>query len=277
MEEKLWRVTLWLKKIYGNEPIPQYEVNARTVDILHDLAEFNEARDRDVSLLIEYMKQKEAEYEAEANYLAGLLTESLDLSESSLSKEGIRYLNVLVDTAMTLEMKDTSLASCFCAIDDLTSELYAAESENREIKLESSKIKEKLTAVLMLEKKLAADLKKTEVFLEIENAKADSRSKNLEFLKNKSEDFKNRIKAAEDQLAAMALDQSLTHESLVSLSEKLAEQQEEIVVLKKKLEFYLDLPPNLSLAQVKIEEVKRELNTLEEELSKEVSSLTFEM
>ncbi|NWH21824.1 HAUS1 protein, partial [Grus americana] len=148
------QVTLWLKKIYGNEPIPQYEVNARTVDILHDLAEFNEARDRDVSLLIEYMKQKEAEYEAEANYLAGLLTESLDLSESSLSKEGIRYLNVLVDTAMTLEMKDTSLASCFCAIDDLTSELYAAESENREIKLESSKIKEKLTAVLMLEKKL---------------------------------------------------------------------------------------------------------------------------
>ncbi|XP_075595874.1 HAUS augmin-like complex subunit 1 isoform X2 [Balearica regulorum gibbericeps] len=271
------QVTLWLKKIYGNEPIPQFEVNARTVDILHDLAEFNEARDRDVSLLIEYMKQKEAEYEAEANYLAGLLTESLDLSESSLSKEGFGHFNVLVDTAMTLEIKDTSLASFFCAIDDLTSELYAAESENREIKLESSKIKEKLTAVLMLEKKLAADLKKTEVFLEIENAKADNRSKNLEFLKNKSEDFKNRIKAAEDQLAAVALDQLLTHESLVSLSEKLAEQQEEIVLLKKKLEFYLDLPPNLSLAQVKIEEVKRELNALEEELAKEVNSLTFEV
>ncbi|NXO57447.1 HAUS1 protein, partial [Aramus guarauna] len=213
------QVSLWLKKIYGDQPVPQYEVNARTVDILHDIAECSEARDRDVSLLIEYMKQREAEYEAEENYLAGLLTESLDLSVTSLSEEGIRYFNILVDTAMALETKDTSLAGFFCAINDLTADLYTEESKTREINLELSKIKEKLTAMLVLENKLAMDLKKTESFLEIENAKADSRSKNLEFLRKKSEDFKTRIKAAEDQLAAVALDQSLTHESLVSLSE----------------------------------------------------------
>ncbi|XP_010127167.1 PREDICTED: HAUS augmin-like complex subunit 1, partial [Chlamydotis macqueenii] len=102
-------VTLWLNKIYGNQPIPQYEVNARTVDILYELAECNEARDRDVSLLIEDMKQKAAEYEAETGYLQGILTESLGLSLSSLSSEGISYLNVLVNSAMTLETKDTSL------------------------------------------------------------------------------------------------------------------------------------------------------------------------
>ncbi|XP_010581276.1 PREDICTED: HAUS augmin-like complex subunit 1 isoform X2 [Haliaeetus leucocephalus] len=259
MEEKLQRVTLWLKKIYGNRPVPQYEVNARTIDILYELVECNEARDRDVSLLIEDMKQKATEYEAEANYLEGLLAESLGLSLSSLSSKGTSYLSVLVDSAMTLETKDTSLASFFSAINDMTSELYATESKNREMELELSNLRKKLTAAVMLEKQLEEDLKKAEELLEVEKAKADSRSQNLKFLKNKSEDLKIRIKAAEEQLAATGLDQSLTHESLMSLSEKLAGLQEEIVPLKKKLESYLDLTPNPSLAQVKIEEVKREL------------------
>ncbi|XP_072716533.1 HAUS augmin-like complex subunit 1 [Ciconia boyciana] len=277
MEEKLQRVTLWLKKIYGDQPIPQYEVNATTVDILYELAECNEARDRDVSLLIEDTKQRATQYEEEANYLQGLLAESLDLSLSSLSSEGIGYFNVLVNSAMTLETKDTSLASCFCAINDMISELFETESKTREMEWELTNTRKKLTAVLMLEKRLEEDIKKTEALLEIKKAKADGRSQNLKFLKDKSDDLKIRIKAAEEQLAATGLDQLLTHKSLVSLSEKLAGLQEEIVPLKKKLESYLDLTPNPFLAQVKIEEVKRELDVLEAEFSKEMDMLTLEM
>ncbi|KGL97096.1 HAUS augmin-like complex subunit 1, partial [Charadrius vociferus] len=190
------QVTLWLKKIYGNEPIPEYEVNARTVDILYDLVECNEARDRDVSLLIEDMKQKATEYEAESEFEAPLL-KSLDLSPSILSSEGTSYLNVLVNSAVILETKDTSLASFFCTINDMTLELYATESKNREIELELSNIRKKITAALLLEKWLEEDLKKTEELLEVEKAKADSRSQNLKFLKDKSKDLKIMIKAVE--------------------------------------------------------------------------------
>ncbi|XP_068782627.1 HAUS augmin-like complex subunit 1 isoform X1 [Struthio camelus] len=270
-------VTLWLKKILGDQPIPQYEVNARTIDILYELAEHSEARDRDVSLLIDDRKQKAAEYEAEANYLQDLLTESLDFSLTSLSSEGTSYLNELVNSAMTLETKDTSLVSFISAINDLTSDLHATESKNREMELELTSIRKKLTAALVLEKRLQEDLKKTEEHLEVEKAKAESRSQNLKFLKDKSEDFKIRIKAAEEQLSATGLDQSLTHQSLVSLSEKLAELEQEIVPLKKKLESYLDLTPNPSLAQVKIEEAKRELNALEAEFSSQLDMLTLSM
>ncbi|NXE80343.1 HAUS1 protein, partial [Cochlearius cochlearius] len=213
------QVTLWLKKIYGNQPVPPYEVNARTVDNLYELLEANEARERDVSLLIEDMKQKAAEYEAEANYLQDLLTESLHLSPACLSSEGTSYLKALVNSAMALDTKDTSLASFFCAINHMTSELYTTESENRDMEVELTNIRRKLTAALMLENKLKEDLKKTEELLEVEKAKADSRSQNLKFLKDKSEDFKIRIKAAEEQLVASGLDQSLTHEALMNLSE----------------------------------------------------------
>ncbi|XP_075267762.1 HAUS augmin-like complex subunit 1 [Opisthocomus hoazin] len=277
MEEKIQRVGAWLKKIYGNEPVPQYEVNESTVDILYQLAECNEARDKDVSLLIEDMKQKAKEYEAKANHLQGILRESLGLSLSNLSVKGISCLNALVNSAMTLETKDTSLTSFFCAINDMTSELYTTELKNREMDLELTNIRKKLTVALLLQERLEEDLKKTEERLELAQVKADSRSHKLNFLKDKSEDLKIRIKAAEEQLIATGLDQSLTHESLMSLSEKVAGQQEELAQLKKNLEYYLDLPPSLSLARVKIEEVKREVDILDAEFSKEVEMLTLEM
>ncbi|NWX99984.1 HAUS1 protein, partial [Nothoprocta ornata] len=191
------QVTSWLKKIFRDEPIPQYEVNAQTVDILYELTENNEARDRDVMLLIEDMNQLAAEYQEEAKYLQDLLAKSLGFSLTSLSTEGTGYLSELVNIALTLEIKDTSLASFIAAMNDLSWDLYDTESKNRELEQELNSIKKKLTAALVLEKRLQEDLKKTEEHLEVEKAKAESRSQNLKFLKNKAEDFKIRIKTAE--------------------------------------------------------------------------------
>lgn len=45
-----------------------------------------------------------------AKYLESILRESLHLSPSSLSSEAASDLNILVDSAMALDMTDTSLA-----------------------------------------------------------------------------------------------------------------------------------------------------------------------
>ncbi|KAJ6663060.1 hypothetical protein lerEdw1_010881 [Lerista edwardsae] len=154
MEEKLCKVALWLQKTFGDQPIPSYEPDARTVDILYQLAVCNESRNADITLLIDDMKQKTAEYESEGRYLQDLLTESLSLSFSGLSKASTSYLNTLVDTALALETKDTSLASFIPAINALTSDLYAAESKNKDMELELTNLRKKLTSALMLEKRL---------------------------------------------------------------------------------------------------------------------------
>lgn len=275
--EKLRQVTLWLKEVFENQPIPHYEVNPQTVDILYNLKEYSETRERDLAFLVEDTEQKAAEYEAQAKYLEDLLTKGLGLSLSSLSSEGATYLNTLVNSAITLGTKDTSLASFFCAINDMSSELYATESKNKELELELASMNKKLTAALAMEKRLEEDLRKTRDYLEVERVKAESRSQNLKFLRDKSEDFKIRIKAAEEKLAANGLDYSLMHQSLVSMSEKLEEMQKEVVPVKRELDSYLDLTPNPSLVQVKVEEARRELNDLEAELSKEILMLTLEM
>uniref|UniRef100_A0A7N4PGV4 HAUS augmin like complex subunit 1 n=1 Tax=Sarcophilus harrisii TaxID=9305 RepID=A0A7N4PGV4_SARHA len=258
-EEKAEKIALWLKKIFGDQPIPKYEVNPRTTDILYHLSECNKTRDRDVSLVIEDLKQKARDYESEAKYLQDLLMESVSLSFTSLSSIGSSYLNALVDSALVLETKDTSLASFIPAVNSLAADLFRTKARNEEMEVELNKLGKNLTATLILEKCLREDLKKAELHLSVEKARVDSRISNIDFLKAKSDDLRLRIKAAEEQLSARGMDDSLSHQSLMALSERLAELKQQTAPLKKKLESYLDLMPNPSLAQVKIEEAKREL------------------
>lgn len=276
-ERKLTEVTLWLKKLYGDEPIPEYEVNERTVDILHEVMECNAERDRDVSLLIEDMKDQTTKYKEEAQYWEEILGETLGLSEGSLSQEATTDFTDLVESAVTLEVEDTSLTSFYSAINSMTSELYNTKSKNEEMEQKLDVLTGKLTSALEMEKRLEEDIKKLKESQEAEKAKAESRSKNLKFLEDKSKDLKIRIKDAEDKLLASGLDQSLTHEALMRSCEELAAMQKEMEPLKKELEWYHELPPSIPLARVKVEVARKELKALDEELSREIEAVPFEL
>ncbi|NXR98844.1 HAUS1 protein, partial [Oxylabes madagascariensis] len=236
------QVTLWLKKIYGDVPIPEYEVNERTVDILHEVMECNEERDKDVMLLIEDMKDRATKYEAETKYWQDILGESLGLSIGSLSQEATTDLIDLVESAMELEVEDTSLTSFYSAINYMSSELYKTKSKNEEMELKLKTLTKKLTSALTLEKRLEEDMKKLKEYQEAEKAKAEIRSKNLRFLEDKSKDLKIRISDAKAELVAVGLDQSLMHEALMKSSEELAALLKEIEPLKKEVASYRDLP-----------------------------------
>ncbi|NXF82474.1 HAUS1 protein, partial [Sclerurus mexicanus] len=237
------QVALWLKKIYGDRPIPVYEMNERTVNILHDLMELNEARDRDISLLIEEMKDQETEYDAATKEMQDILEHDLGLSINSLSRKARRFLNDLVRSAMALDTKDTSLTSFFCAINGMTWELFETESKNREMQQKLNTIKKKLAAVLTMEKRVLEDIKNVEEHQKAEIVKIESRSHNLKFLRDKNLELKIRIRNAEEELIRRGMDRSLTHEALVQLSEELVPLQKKVASLKEELKNYYDLPP----------------------------------
>ncbi|KAL9821864.1 HAUS augmin-like complex subunit 1 [Geothlypis trichas] len=276
-QEKLTRVTLWLKKLYGSVPIPEYEVNERTVDILHEIMENNEERDKDVMLLIEDMKDRTSKCEAEADYWQDVLGESLGFLEGSMSKEANDDLADLVQSAIELDVEDTSLTSFYSAINDMTLELYKTKSKNEEMEQKLRILAKKLTSALMVEKQLEKDIEKLKKSQGVQQAKAETQSKNMKFLEDKSKDLKIRICDAEAELLARGLDQSLTHEALVKSSEELAALRKEIEPLKTELASYLDLPPSIPLAQVKVEEARNELKALDEELTREIEALPFEL
>lgn len=275
MDEKSTKIILWLKKIFGDKLLPPYEVNTRTVELLYQLAEWNEARDKDLTLVLEDQKLKTAEIKAEAGYLQELLTDSLGPSYTNLSRMGNTYLNQLVDSCLALEIKDSSLASYIPAVNELSADLVATEARNQELELELTNLRKKLTNAVVLEKTLEQDLRKAEEQCNMEKGKVEVRAQYLKILKDKSEEYKYKIQAAKDQLSSAGMEDSLTHRSLVSLSETLTELKEQSTATKEKLKSYLDLAPNPSLVKVKIEEAKRELKATEDELNTKVDMMEF--
>lgn len=59
------KVNSWLSSVFGDQPVPHFEVNTRTVELLYQLAQSSEARCSETALFIEDLKQKASEYEAD--------------------------------------------------------------------------------------------------------------------------------------------------------------------------------------------------------------------
>ena len=61
----VFQVQIWLEKLFGDKPVPAYELNQYTVGVLHDLMCWNERKEADTQLVIEDLRQKADEYNAE--------------------------------------------------------------------------------------------------------------------------------------------------------------------------------------------------------------------
>ncbi|XP_059207570.1 HAUS augmin-like complex subunit 1 [Centropristis striata] len=266
MCEKIKKVNSWLSSVFGDQPVPPFEVNTRTVDILYQLAQSSEARCSDTALLTEDLRQKASEYQAEGAHLRDVLLEGVGLSSSSLSKPASDYVSTLVDTAMVLGVRDTSLGSFMPAVNKLTDNLLEEEKSNRRLERELRAVRERLGATLVLRSNLQEDINKTVKSQSVESAKAEERLLNMDFVTAKAKELRSRQERAEAQFLSRNMDKSITHQAIVQLSEEVTVLKQEIIPLKQKLKPYMDLSPSPSLAQVKIEEAKRELAAIHSQL-----------
>ncbi|KAM7374413.1 hypothetical protein PAMP_007070 [Pampus punctatissimus] len=270
MCEKIKKVNSWLATVFGDQAVPQFEVNTRTVDILYQLAQSSEARCSDIALLIEDLKQKASEYQAEGAHLQDVLLQGVGLSCASLSKPAADYLSALVDNAMVLGVRDTSLSSFMPAVNNLTNELLEAENSNRRLDRDLRALGKRLSATLVLRRNLQEDINKTVKSQSMESAKAEERLLSMGFVTRKTKEFNDTRERAESQLVSRNMEKSITHQAIVQLSQEVTALKQEIIPLKKKLEPYMDLSPSPSLARVKIEEAKRELAAIDSQFEMNV-------
>ncbi|KAM4050677.1 HAUS augmin-like complex subunit 1 isoform 2-T3 [Anomaloglossus baeobatrachus] len=245
------------------------------MELLYQLAERGEERNKDLALVMEDQKQKTEEIKAEALYFQEMLKDGLGPSYGHLSRMANTYLNQLVDSCLALEIKDSSLSSYVLAVNELSGSLLTMESNCREVEMGLRYTRKKLTDAVVLEKSLEQDLKKAEEQCSVEKAKVEVKAQNLKKLQVKSEEYKYKIQTAKDELSSAEMEDTLTHRALVSLSESLLELKAESTATKEKLKSYLDLAPNPSLVKVKIEEAKRELQATEAELNTKVDMMEF--
>ncbi|KAJ7988300.1 hypothetical protein DPEC_G00322140 [Dallia pectoralis] len=277
MCEKSEKVRKWLRAVFGDQPIPEYEVNRRTIDVLYQLAEASADRCKETSLLIVDKQQKASEYQAVGIHLQDVVLQAVGVSSGSLSKPSSDYLTALVENARVLGIRDTSLSSFVPAVNDVTDDFLDCEKTDRRLDRELTSIRKKLGEALVLRQTLQEDLKKTVNAQEVDSAKAEERLLNMDFVKAKSKDLYYRNKKAEDQLAVRGMEKKLSHQAVLELSEQVSTVKQEVLPLAKKIEPYSDLSPSPSLAIVKIEEAKRELAAIDAQLEMKVDFMNASM
>uniref|UniRef100_UPI00359022D3 HAUS augmin-like complex subunit 1 n=1 Tax=Myxine glutinosa TaxID=7769 RepID=UPI00359022D3 len=261
LDEREVKVKSWLHELFGDVPVPICDLDEHMIEVLEEMMERNRRQDDAARILIEEYKHKTQEYEARGQQLQKLLLDSVGFSTLSSTS-----LQTLVNSATVLDLQDTKDSSFMLAMNEQTKNIEGAHAALNESKVQVQHLLHLVSATCSREQQLARDLRMVEQEIKLKKGQLEKEQKQTEFLSDKTLNYKEQIADAEEQLTSRNMNPSLSHESLVSLSQELSKLKQDIVPLKAKLQSFQDLPPNLMLARVKVEEARRDLESLEKEV-----------
>eukprot|EP00112_Aurelia_sp_Birch-Aquarium-sp1_P012644 Seg2660.1 transcript_id=Seg2660.1/GoldUCD/mRNA.D3Y31 product="HAUS augmin-like complex subunit 1" protein_id=Seg2660.1/GoldUCD/D3Y31 len=274
LHDQFKEISSWLAMLSGGNKIPEYEINKQTLGILHEFMKVNKELDRLSTISIEDVTRKTQEYAAEASFLAETL-EGIGISNQSLSQSGQRNLRTLSELALGLTLKDCNHSSYVLAMTDLTNQIEELSSEINVQGLKRRRLEGKIKGVADEKKFVERSSEVLEQQALIEKPLQEKRIKEVHFLKGKAKEYKAMIDNLESAINQTGVSEDLYHESLKEMYELLNEVRGEINSLKSRLSSFHSLPPDMSLARVKIEEAKQELKRLESELYKDIEVLNL--
>eukprot|EP01135_Chromosphaera_perkinsii_P010459 Nk52_evm22s2133 gene=Nk52_evmTU22s2133 len=263
LKDKIDCVQKWLYDILGSD-IPPFEINKETIDFLYRLRSLNVQSDSDCEVRRKDLKIKAHEYKSEEKRLCSVL-EKMGLNRDSFSKSGNLSLRTLSAIAVSLELKNPTVTSVFCAIADLKMDLCGVVSKvnDRKMELRNSRVQlaslnKRIQEVQNLVDKLESNRKSNEVAV-------DKKKKEIAFYRTKGKEYKAIVESLERQLSSLNVHFPNTpHATIVNLIDEVASLKEAILPLQASYNGYNNLPADNSLARLKIEEAKQELVSMTE-------------
>jgi len=274
-EELLQRVYLWLKKKYGDKPVPRFEINTSTLSVLYQLSQLNESRDRDCEVLIEEYKQRTEGYKEEAQRLKTVVTKDIGLqlneNEQSILNSCVQSL---ASVALVLDLKDTQTSSYLMAVNDLKLKLDMLLVQRSVERKKGVEMVNRTQVVIQKLAELKHVMEQLEERSTIGRQTMNMRRADISYMKSKAAEYQQIVDAnPPDALNQTENKQHFTHTELVHKAEELQGLQEMTSELQDKLSSFIDLPPDIALAKIKIEEAKNRLTDVQERLTQRLNGI----
>lgn len=266
------KVFAWLQQVFGEDPIPQFEINSFTLGVLEQLAIRNQEQNKHAVLITKDFIQKTSEYAAEVERL-NRITEQVGLPVSTMSQSGRTSLKTLASVALLLGTKNCSTSSLLLGIAEQSQALSAALDANTEEKRLLSRLLIKTKKAQAKVSDLQRSLDGLEDQVALQAPKLQRNAQETEFVKLKCKEYEKINKELEGYQSKVQLDSSIFHNSLVKKAEDVRVTKEKMKPIKAKLDGYNSLPPDIYQAKVKVEEAKMQLELLERQLSMSIDTL----
>jgi chromosome segregation ATPase len=263
---KLQYVRTWLKEVLDSDEVPPFEINSQTVDVLFELALFNRQREADVALLIEDANEKAAGFNKKADQMEATLS-AIGLTSVTLPLSCKKSLACLSSLALTLDTKDTNLASFYLSLQDLDEELQGVAKEREEQNAEFSALLQKTRLAVARLDRMTKTLQKCKEEAEHRKEVMSQKRAEVRYLQGQSAEYLAKIQKLKEEIKASGATNEITHSALVKLSKEWQGLHEKTESLQENLNKYHQLPPDVNMATRKILEARIELAHLNQQIN----------
>ncbi|KAI6649456.1 Unconventional myosin-XVI [Oopsacas minuta] len=258
-------VNHWLREVYGGE-LPPFEVNEDTIKVLKNIFDEFKAGEKGMSLVLEEIREKSVEQRIESDRLKKILN-SLYFSQDTIPDRVNDLTNSLASLAVTLKSRDTSSASLILMLSD---HMMCVKDPDLDDVLPSDKINlsliRKITAVDKAIREIQAKSKIVKEKLEKERESQPKKQSDMIFLQKKRQEYIQTRIELEQRLAESGFREEISHPNISSFRKEVSNMNSNLSELRKRKNYYKALPLNLSLAKVKLEEARLELDRLNQEI-----------
>ncbi|KAL7749938.1 hypothetical protein RI367_004814 [Sorochytrium milnesiophthora] len=263
-----------------DEQIPPFEKNDATLALMSHYVHRNVMRDLAAVQLRQYYGQLEDQLtDSGMARFFRLVDESLAGSSTPvlerLSKQGTSYLTALVDLALRLQLGNVRESSYQLALTDLA--CHRQDVQSRKAKHDAQ-----LTALETLREKLAQQEAQAQDICTTlrrqapeEQALTQQYKAQAQLMSAKQEEYQRRLAAIiSDQDARLG---GIRLQPLQALQDQLHAQQQRFDKSRSLLQSYRDLPPDLTLAKLKLNEAQHRLQMLRIEKDNLLSAMARDM
>jgi chromosome segregation ATPase len=203
------------------------------------------------------------------------LNEATGITAEQLSRSGRTSLTTLVECADELHLKDVRPSSYMIALHNLSHSTGAA--------LEACVVAERQAVV---SEQICTDarrdladvrraVKQASSARDAEASKLAERKKQTPMLRQVAEDCRTAVANDKRQLAALGVTKEVFHSELQRRAQRIEDVERELAPLNMALQNFRGLPPDLSLAQARVDQAEQEMRMLQSELTKELEGLGF--
>jgi chromosome segregation ATPase len=199
----------------------------------------------------------------------------MELPLTSFSQCGRDSSRTLASIACLLNLKDTRLSTLQIGIGELYStalELEESLNDEREnLELRGKEVRESLASlasIKVVHSQCIATKEKQEATL-------SAISQTISYLDNKKREYEIAIQSLKVEIEKSGYSTRISHQTLLTLHEQLVDIQNDIAPKERQLKSYLDMPPDISRARLKVEETRMKLAEMEREMQRKLEQLNL--
>jgi len=244
-----------------------FQVNATSLDKLYSVMKQSQARVADAQNVIAAQEEARMEYSLEGERVQKILAQ-FGMSTDSLSQSGLTSLRTLSEVGNILGLNDTRSGTYFTALHDLQKDTDETSQRLRRQEQQRMQMQAQLDEIMGRRENLAHQRAAFEATEEENSMKSDSHF--AQYQPNGSipvmrQRYSEAVKA--NRLKVGKLDKDIEHQALVKLGLSVEKLMADIGPLDLTLKGFQDLPPDATMASVKLEQSKMNLGRLREELA----------